>query len=139
MPVEYNRLTVSELNRLMNPPVNTWRCWNTETRPDDTQLHWKTKVLRRLSGDDDARHHPETEGIRNSGIVCKARGDDGAVGEPSMESSSVTILRRRNENHAEDTRSDSNTQCENGVTTEVRLVHDWTDTRGIRFGRKKKI
>ena len=27
--------------------------------------------------------------------------------------------------------SDSNTLCENRVTTEVRLVHDWTDSRGI--------
>ena len=56
-----------------------------------------------------------------------------------MESSSVTIFRRRNENHSEDTRSDSDTLYENRVTTEVRLVHDWTDTRGIRFGRKTKI
>ena len=40
---------------------------------------------------------------------------------------------------AEDTRSDSNTLCDNRVTTEVRLVHDRTDTRGIRSGRKKKI
>ena len=45
-----------------------------------------------------------------------------------MESSSVTIFRRRNENHSEDTRSDSDTLCETRVTTEVRLVHDWTDT-----------
>ena len=44
-----------------------------------------------------------------------------------MESSSVTILRRRDVNHAEDTGSDSNTLCENRVTTEVRLVHNWTD------------
>ena len=56
-----------------------------------------------------------------------------------MESSSVRILRRRNENHSEDTRSDSDTLSENRVTTEVRLVHAWTDTRGICFGRKKKI
>ena len=48
-----------------------------------------------------------------------------------MESGSVTILRRRNVNHAEDTRSDSNTLCENRDTTEVRLVHDWTDSRGV--------
>ena len=43
----------------------------------------------------------------------------------------VTILRRKNENHAEDTRSDSNTLHENRATTEVRLRHDWTDSRGI--------
>ena len=56
-----------------------------------------------------------------------------------MKSSSGTILRRRIENHAEDTRSDSNTLRENRATTEVRLVHDWTDSRGLLFGRKKKI
>ena len=56
-----------------------------------------------------------------------------------MESGSVTILRRRNENYAEDTRSDSSTLCENRVTTEVRLVDDWVDSRGICFGRKEKI
>ena len=46
-----------------------------------------------------------------------------------MESSSVTILRSRDENHADNTRSDSNTLFENRVTIEVRLMHDWTDTR----------
>ena len=46
-------------------------------------------------------------------------------------SGSVTILRRSTENHAKNTRSDSNTQCEDSVTTKVRLVHDWTDSRGI--------
>ena len=60
------------------------------------------------------------------------------VGEPTMESSSVTVLRKRNENHSKDTSSDSDTLCENRITTEVRLVHDWTDTRGIRFGRKRR-
>ena len=51
--------------------------------------------------------------------------------EPSMESGSVTILRKRSENHAEDTRSDSSTLRENLATTEIRLMHDWTDSRGI--------
>ena len=55
-----------------------------------------------------------------------------------MESGSVTILRRRNENHAEDTRTDSNTLCENRVTTEVRLVHDWTDSREYDLEEKKR-
>ena len=48
-----------------------------------------------------------------------------------MESGSVAILRRRDENQAEDTRPDSNILRENRATTEVRLVHDWTDSRGI--------
>ena len=54
-----------------------------------------------------------------------------------MESSSVTVLRRRNENHSEDTRSDSDTLCENRVTTEVLLVHDWL-TRGECDSEERK-
>ena len=45
--------------------------------------------------------------------------------------SSVKVFRRRNENHSEDTRYDGHTLCENRVTTEVRLVYDWYDTRGL--------
>ena len=57
-----------------------------------------------------------------------------------MESSNVTALRRRNEKHPEDTCSDSDTLCENRIATQVRLVHDWTDTMGgIRLRGKKKI
>ena len=56
-----------------------------------------------------------------------------------MESSSVTALRRRNENHPEDTRSDSDTLRENRNAILVRLVHDWTDTGGIRLRRTKEI
>ena len=55
-----------------------------------------------------------------------------------MESSSVTILRGRTEIHSEDTRSDSDTLCENRITTEVRLVHDWTDT-GNYDSEERKI
>ena len=40
--------------------------------------------------------------------------------------------------YAKDTRTDSNTLCENRVTTEVRLVHDWTDSRGIMIRKKGK-
>ena len=55
-----------------------------------------------------------------------------------MESSSVTALRRRNENHSEDTGSDSDTLCENRIAIQVRLVHDWTDTGGILRRIKKR-
>ena len=48
-----------------------------------------------------------------------------------MESGSVAILRRRDENHAEVTCTDGNTLCENRFTTKVRSVHDWTDSRGV--------
>ena len=50
-----------------------------------------------------------------------------------MVSSTVTVLRGKNENHAEDTRSDSGTICENLVTTEIRLVHDRTDSWRIEY------
>ena len=56
-----------------------------------------------------------------------------------MESSSVRALRRRNENHTEYTRSDSDTLRENRNAIRVRLVHDWNDTGGIRLRRKKEI
>ena len=36
VPVENNRLRRSETVSIMNPPVGTWRCWSTETRPEDT-------------------------------------------------------------------------------------------------------
>ena len=55
-----------------------------------------------------------------------------------MKSSSVTVLRRRNENHYEDTCSDSDNLCENRITTKVRLVHDWTDT-GEYDSEERKI
>ena len=48
-----------------------------------------------------------------------------------MESCSVVILRRRDENHAEGTRPDSYTLRENRASTEVRLMHDWTGSRGV--------
>ena len=58
----------------------------------------RQNCIGRLFGDDDARHHPEAVGIRDSGVVRNAGRNDRAVGEPSMESGSVTILRRGNEN-----------------------------------------
>ena len=36
VPMEHNRLTVSETVSTDEPPVDTWRCWSTETRPEDT-------------------------------------------------------------------------------------------------------
>ena len=56
-----------------------------------------------------------------------------------MESNSVTIIRRRNENHAKDTRSDSYTLCENRVTTQVRLVHDWNDSEERNRSKEEKV
>ena len=55
-----------------------------------------------------------------------------------MESGSVAILRRRDENHVEDIRPDNNTLRENRATTEVRLVHDWTDSGGERKRSKEE-
>ena len=35
VPVEYNRLTVSETVSKDEPAGDTWRCWSTETRLED--------------------------------------------------------------------------------------------------------
>ena len=48
-----------------------------------------------------------------------------------MKSSGVTVLRRRDEDCAKKTRSHGSTLRKNRVTTEVRLVHDGTDSRRI--------
>ena len=56
-----------------------------------------------------------------------------------MESSSVTVLRRRNEDCAKNTRSHGSTLRKDRVTIEVCLVPDGTDSRRVRFGRKEEI
>ena len=141
VPVEYNRLKKSEIVWIDDPAGGYMEMleYRISARGHSIAIEDKSVMEGYLLGDDDAMHHPETEGIRDFGIVQNARRNDRAVGEPSMESGSVTILRSRDENHAKDTRSDSNTLRENRATTEVRLVYDWTDSREKRFGRKKKI
>ena len=126
VPVEYNRLTVSE-TVLIDEPADGYM----EMLEYRNSARGRQNSHGRLFGDDDARHHSEAEGIRDLGINQNARRNDRAIGEPSMQSGSVAILRKKDENHAEDTCVDSNTLCENRVTTEVRLVQDWTDSRGI--------
>ena len=56
-----------------------------------------------------------------------------------MESSGVTVLRRRNEDCAKNTRSHGSTLRKNRVTTEVCLVPDGTDSRRVRFGKKEEV
>ena len=77
VPVEYNRLTMSEIVSIDEPAcgymekleyrswstVDTWRSWSTLNGSGRQKCHG------RLFGDDDARHYPEAEGIRDSGIV----------------------------------------------------------------------
>ena len=48
-----------------------------------------------------------------------------------MESSGVEVLRRGNEDCAENTGSHGSTLRKNRITTEVRLVHDGINSRGI--------
>ena len=48
-----------------------------------------------------------------------------------MESSGVEVLLRANEDYAENTRSHGSTLRENRITTEVRLVHDGINSRGL--------
>ena len=123
VPVEYNRLTVSETVSIDDPAGGYMEIHRVQKFGKRTlNGSRRQKRHRRLLRDDDARHHPETEGIRDFGIFRNARRNNRAVGEPSVES--VTILRRRDENHAKDTRSDSNTLRKNRATIEVRLVYD---------------
>ena len=48
-----------------------------------------------------------------------------------MESSGVEVLRRVKEDCAENTRSHGSILCKNRIATEVRLVHDGINSRGI--------
>ena len=48
-----------------------------------------------------------------------------------MESSDVTVLRGKDEDCAKNSRSHDSTLRKNRVTTEVCLVHDGIDSRGI--------
>ena len=48
-----------------------------------------------------------------------------------MKSSSIEVFRRRNEDYAKNTCSRGSTLREDRVTTQVRLVHDGTDSRRI--------
>ena len=73
----------------------------------------RPKCHGRLFGNNDARHHPQAESILDSGVFRDACRNDRAISEPSMESGSVTVFRRRVENHAENTRSDSSALREN--------------------------
>ena len=71
------------------------------------------------------------QGVWNFSVIRDAGGNDRDVSEPSMESSGVEVLRRGNEDCAENTRSHGSTLRKNRITTEVRLVHDGIDSRGI--------
>ena len=48
-----------------------------------------------------------------------------------MKSSGIKVLRRRDEDYAKNTCSSGSTLRKNIVTTQVRLVHDGTDSRRI--------
>ena len=69
-----------------------------------------------LPEDDDTRHDHEAEGVRNTVLLGDACGNDRPVSESTMETGGATTLRRRNENHNENKRSDSDALRENGAT-----------------------
>ena len=70
VPVEYNRLTVSETVSIDEPAGGYMEIleYRNLARGHLMALEDK-KCHRRLFGDDDARHHREAEGMRDSGIV----------------------------------------------------------------------
>ena len=63
--VEYNRLTVSETVSIDEPTGVKVQKFGQRT----LNCSGRQKCLGRLFEDDDARHHPEAEGIRDSGFV----------------------------------------------------------------------
>ena len=66
VPVEYNRLTVSETVSIDEPAGGYMDDVGIQKFSQRTlNCAGRQKCYGRLSGDDDARHNPETEGIRN--------------------------------------------------------------------------
>ena len=94
---------------LIDEPAGGYMEMVEETRQRTLNCSRKQKCFVRLLRDDDTKRNHEAEGIWKSGLFRDARGTDRPVGEPTMESSSVTALRSRNKNHPEDTHSDSDT------------------------------
>ena len=94
---------------LIDEPAGGYMEMVEETRQRTLNCSRKQKCYVRLLRDDDTKRKHEAEGTWKSDLFRDARGTARPVGEPTMESSSVTALRSRNENHPEDTRSDSDT------------------------------
>ena len=140
VPVEYNRTTVSETVSIDEPAGGYMEMldYRNSARGHLISLEDKSAMegyLEKMTQDSTMKQKAH---MTLFCLKCTKK-NDRAVVEPSMESKSVTIPRRRNENHAENTRSDRSTLYENRITTEVRLVHDWTNLRGRRFVRQKNI
>ena len=127
--VEYNRLTVSETVLICEPAGGYMDKLDYRNSAKGHLMTLEDKSA--MEGYLATMMQGTTLKQKAYGTLASSEMHDRAVYEPSMEIIIVTILRRRNENHAEDTRSDSKTLYENRVTTKVRLVHDLSDSRGI--------
>ena len=95
VPVEYNRLTLSETVSIDEPAggyMETLEYRNSAREHLMALANGRQECHGKLSGDNDARHHPQAESIRDASVVCNAGRNDRAVNEPSMESCSITVL-----------------------------------------------
>ena len=140
VPVEYNRLTVSEAVSIDEPAGVYMEMleYRNSARGYVMALEDKSAMEGYLETMLQGTTLKQAEGVRDFGVVRDTGRNDRAVGEPSMESSGVTILRGRDEDCAKNTCSHGSTLPENRITTEFRRLHDGTDSRGIRSEERKR-
>ena len=121
IPVEYNRLTVSETVSI-DEPIGGYM----------EMLEYRNSARGYVMALEDGKAMEGYLETMLQGTTLKHTSrNDRAVGEPSMESSSIKVFRRRNEDYAKNTCSRGSTLRKNRVTTQVRLVHDGTDPRRV--------
>ena len=118
VPVKYNRLKVSETVSIDEPAGGYTEMLEYRKSARGHLIALKNK--RSMEG------YLETM-MQGTTLKQKANGtlifsemhaeNNRAIGDSTMESSSGTVLRSRNENHSKDTRSDSDILCETRITT----------------------
>ena len=111
IPVEYNRLKVSETVSIDEPACGYIEMMEYSNSARGHLIALEIKSA--MEGYLETMMQGTTLKQKAYGTLVCIRGNVRSVGEPTMESSGVTILRRRIENHSEDTLSDSDTLCEN--------------------------
>ena len=141
VPVEYNRLTVSETLSIGEP--TSWYMEMLEYRNSARGYVMALEDEKAMEGYLETMLQGTTLKLKAYGtffsVVWDTGRNDGAVGEPSMESSGTKVLRRKDEDYAKNTWSRGSTLRKNRVTTQVRLLHDGTDSQRIWFRRKEEV
>ena len=131
VPVEYNRLTVSETVSKDEPAGGYMEMLEYRNSARGYVMALEDEMAMEGYLETMLRGTTLKQSVWNFSVIRDADGNDPAVSEPSMESSGVEVLRRGDEDCAENTRSHGSTLCKNRITTEVRLVHDGINSRGI--------